>query len=84
MEQKNTSKKEIMKPASLLIKEVRDSITDCINKSNLHPLVLAMILKEIYISSQENANIFAQNEILSYENQPMPEEPQDDPAKPNK
>lgn len=60
---------EITKPASLLITELKNNITNCINDSNLHPLILAMLLKEIYISVQENANVFAQNEITAYENQ---------------
>ncbi len=69
MEHANTQTQEITKPASLLITELKNNITNCINDSNLHPLILAMLLKEIYISVQENANVFAQNEIANYEAQ---------------
>ena len=69
MEHTGTQTQEMTKPASLLITELRNDITNCINDSNLHPLILAMLLKEIYISVQENANVFAQNEITTYENQ---------------
>lgn len=69
MEHTSAQTQEMTKPASLLITELKNNITTCINDSNLHPLILAMLLKEIYISVQENANVFAQNEIAAYETQ---------------
>ena len=36
------------KPFSLIIEETRQNIIDAINKSNLHPSVMEMIVKDIY------------------------------------
>lgn len=36
------------KPFSLIIEETKQNLIDVINKSNLHPSVMEMIIKDIY------------------------------------
>lgn len=37
------------KPFSLLVQETKQELINIINKSNLHPSVMEMIIKEIYL-----------------------------------
>lgn len=50
------------KPISMVIEETKTSIINIINKSQLHPSIIELMLKEIYLE----ANIFS-NEILQNE-----------------
>ena len=36
------------KPFSLMVQETKQELVDVINKSNLHPSVMEMIIKDIY------------------------------------
>ena len=37
------------KPISLIIEETKDSLTDIINNCRLHPAVIEMIVKDVYM-----------------------------------
>lgn len=37
------------KPFSLIIQETRQELIDVINNSNLHPSIMEMIIKDIYL-----------------------------------
>jgi hypothetical protein len=51
------------KPFSLIIEETRQNIIDAINKSNLHPSIMEMIIKDIYLEvSRLNAETIKREE----------------------
>lgn len=37
------------KPISIIIQETKQALADVINKSNLHPAIIELIIKDIYL-----------------------------------
>ena len=62
---KNTN--NIQKPISLIIDESKNAIVDAINNVQLHPVLLEMILKELYLEVQNQAIAATQREKNEYE-----------------
>ena len=56
----------IEKPISLIIKEAKSAIVDAINSVQLHPVLLEMIINELYLEVQEQAIITYKKENNDY------------------
>lgn len=54
------------KPISIAIEETRDSIVDIINKSKLHPSIIELMLKGIYLEATMLANEVSNREKQQY------------------
>lgn len=54
------------KPISIVIDETRKSIVDIINKSKLHPSIIEIILKGIYLETNILSNEVLQKEKALY------------------
>lgn len=63
----NTNNVTINKPLSLILDESKKVIIDTINNIGLHPTLLEMILKEIYIEARQNAISQYEREKVEYE-----------------
>ena len=57
----------IQKPISLVIEDAKSTIVNAVNSVQLHPILLEMIVKELYLEVQNQARIVAQNEKFEYE-----------------
>lgn len=55
------------KPLSLVIKESKQTIIDAINSVNLHPTLLEMVVKDIYIEVQALNKSVCENELKEYQ-----------------
>lgn len=58
----------IQKPISLIIEESKSTIVDAINSARLHPILLEMIVKELYLEIQSQARMMSEREKVEYEN----------------
>ena len=65
MENSNTN--NIQKPISMVLKESKDIIVNAINSVNLHPSLLEMIMKDLYVEVKNQAEIMSQRESSEYE-----------------
>lgn len=72
MANKNTNNKtensnnQIQKPVSVIMSEARDKIATTLNGIDLHPVLLEMILKEIYLDVQNQAKYISEREMQEY------------------
>jgi hypothetical protein len=57
----------IQKPISLVIEEAKNSIVYAINNAQLHPVLLEMIIKELYMEIQNQVKSTTQREKEEYE-----------------
>ena len=57
----------IQKPISLVIEEAKNSIVYAINNAQLHPVLLEMIMKELYMEIQNQVKFTTQREKEEYE-----------------
>lgn len=57
------------KPISIIIKEVKESIIQDLNESQLPVGVIEMIMKELYLEIQMLAEQQLQEDLLQYNNQ---------------
>ena len=58
----------IQKPVSMVIEESKNIIVNAINSVQLHPTLLEMIVKELYLEIQGQVTATAQREKAEYEN----------------
>lgn len=63
----NTKNTNIQKPISLIIEEAKSTVANAINSVQLHPTILEMIMKELYLEVQDQANVMTQREKHEYE-----------------
>ena len=61
------------KPISIVIDETRKSIVDIINKSKLHPSIVELMLKGIYLEATMLSNEVSQREKEIYYNNKIEE-----------
>lgn len=61
------------KPISIVIDETRKSIVDIINKSKLHPSIVEIMLKGIYLEATMLSNEVSQREKEIYYNNKIEE-----------
>lgn len=54
------------KPISMIIQESKDMIVETINKCNLHPSILELIVKDIYMDIAETAKKVSEIEEQKY------------------
>lgn len=57
----------IQKPISMVIEESKNTIVNAINSVQLHPTLLEIIIKELYLEVQNQAKVIAENERYEYE-----------------
>lgn len=57
----------IQKPISMVIEESKNAIVNVINSVQLHPMLLEMIVKELYLEIHHQATATAQREKEGYE-----------------
>jgi hypothetical protein len=66
----NTNKEnlniQIQKPISLVVKEEKEKLVNVLNNINLHPVLLEMIVKEIYLDVQNQAKYVSEREMQEY------------------
>lgn len=55
------------KPLSLVIKESKQTIIDAINSVNLHPTLLEMIVKDIYLEIRDLERTNSEREEKAYQ-----------------
>lgn len=56
----------IQKPISLVMEEAKKTIIDAINGVQLHPTLLEMIMKDIYVEIQEHVKVTTEREMQEY------------------
>ena len=61
------------KPVSLIMEEAENTIVDAINSVQLHPTLLEMIMKNLYLEVKEQANVIRQREKDDYKRATMEE-----------
>lgn len=54
------------KPFSLIISETKESIVNILNNSNLHPTVMEMIIKDIYLEINRLSTSIVEKEKQQY------------------
>lgn len=62
-----TNTNNIQKPVSLIVDEAKTTLINTINSIQLHPTILEMIMKELYIEVQNQALAKAKKEQAEYE-----------------
>lgn len=65
MNENTNNKATIAKPIAVIIKEAQETIISAINETKLNPVILEPIIKEIYLTVQQNAN----NEYIREKNE---------------
>lgn len=66
MENNNTIN-NIQKPVSLIMTEAKENIVNAINEVQLHPVVLEMIVKELYMEIKDQAKMMIERESAEYQ-----------------
>ena len=67
MEKNTKNTNNIQKPISLIIEESKNIIVNAVNSVSLHPVLLEMIMKELYLEVQNQAIVTTQREKKEYE-----------------
>ena len=62
----NTNNIQIQKPLSLIIKDEREKLVQTINSIELHPVLLEMLMREIYLEVQNQAKYVSEREMQEY------------------
>ena len=63
----NNTTNNIQKPISMIIKESKDIIVNAMNSVSLHPTLLEMIMKELYLEIQNQVKVTFERERYEYE-----------------
>lgn len=61
------------KPVSLIIEEAENTIVNAINSVQLHPTLLEMIMRNLYLEVKERARVTSQKEKDDYKRAIMEE-----------